>query len=820
MSIPGTLIPLFNSGAGGYQISRSLRFNSSDSAYLSRTPASAGTSRTTWTISLWLKRAALGTAQWIFFSSDLTANTTAAYFTSSDTLEFYEFQSGSYVSRLITTQVFRDTSAWYHFTFTWDTTNGTSSDRARIYVNGQRIENFSTNTYPSSSVQSRWNNNVLHYFSRGVGSEYFSGYLAECIFVDGQALTPSSFTETDATTGQLIPKAFSGTYGTNGFHLPFSDNSTAAALGTDTSGNGNTWTVSPNISVAAGAGNDSLVDSPTNYGTDDYLGGSVRGNYATWNPLATSSSLTLANGNLQINGAGGSGGYRANTTIAVSSGKWYWEFTVTTAGNYSNLGIGQNNLTATDVGVDALSYAWQVETANKINNSSSSSYGSAATTGDVIMFALDLDNNKFYAGKNGTWFASGNPVTGANPMFSVTSGTYTVAARPYINSGSCQFDLNTGARPFAYTAPSGFKALCTQNLTPPTGVVAQPSTVMNVVTYSGTGSSLTLPNGSSTPTSISFTPDLIWIKGRSGATDHALYDAVRDVQKDLVSNSTAAETTQATGLTAFGTNTFTVGTLAKLNTSSSTYAAWCWDAGTTTVTLNPGDPGAGSITSSVRANASAGFSVVTYTGTGSAATVGHGLGVAPSLLIVKQRNAVRGWSVYHKDIGASYYLQLERTDAKGGPYSGLWNDTAPTSTVFSILNDGGSNANGGTYVAYCFAPVVGYSAMGSYVGNGSSDGPMVFTGMRPRFLLVKRSDASGEPWVIHDTARDSYNGYSVELYPNNSNAEGGPYTPPIFDFLSNGFKIRSGSATAVNASGGTFVWAAFAESPFQTARAR
>ena len=453
---------------------------------------------------------------------------------------------------------------------------------------------------------------------------------------------------------------------------------------------------------------------------------------------------------------------------------------------------------------------------NKQHNNTETSYGSAFSTTDVGMCAVDLDNAKIWWGKNGTWFASGNPATGANAAFTDVAGTVFPAVFGPDGSVNCTCVLNAGARPFAYTAPSGFKALCTANL--PAPLVTKPNTVMDVVLYTGTGSSLTLPYASSTPTSIAFTPDLVWIKGRSGATDHALYDAVRDVQKDLVSNSTAAETTQSTGLTAFGTNTFTIGSLAKLNTSSATYAAWCWDAGSSTVTNTQG-----SITSSVRANATAGFSVVTYTGAGNtASTVGHGLGVAAQLIIIKNRTDADDWAVYHQSITNDYYLNLNSTAARSNSVN-MWNDTSPTSTVFSLGAAGGSDAvnrvnkSGQNYVAYCFAPVVGYSNAFSITGNGSTDGPMCYLGFRPRLIIYKRTDTSGDNWFLHDTARDTYNVLTGRLFPNTSGAESTNIN--VMDVLSNGFKLRTND-TSWNASGGTYVGFAWAESPFQYARAR
>ena len=329
---------------------------------------------------------------------------------------------------------------------------------------------------------------------------------------------------------------------------------------------------------------------------------------------------------------------------------------------------------------------------------------------------------------------------------------------------------------------------------------------MAATTYTGTGATLAVSNAVN---SVSFQPDFVWMKGRSGATDHALYDSVRGTTLDLVSNSTAAETTQTTGLTTFGAAGFTVGALAKVNTSAATYIGWNWKAGGTAVSNT-----AGTITSSVSANTTAGFSVVTYTGTGVNATVGHGLGVAPSMVIVKRRNSTGNWPVQHTSVSASNVLFLDLTNAQTA--STTFQQIYPTASIFYI--DGGNanvGASGGTYVAYCWAPVAGYSAFGSYTGNGSADGPFIYTGFRPRWIMVK-SSSGVENWYIYDTARDTYNYASLGLLPNLSNAE---TNYGQIDILSNGFKMR-GTGSSWNGSGSTYIYAAFAESAFKFSNAR
>jgi hypothetical protein len=292
---------------------------------------------------------------------------------------------------------------------------------------------------------------------------------------------------------------------------------------------------------------------------------------------------------------------------------------------------------------------------------------------------------------------------------------------------------------------------------------------------------------------------------------------VRGGNKTLYSSLTNAEATETDTVTSFNSNGWTMGGNIGINESSSSFVAWAFDAGSSTVTNTQG-----SITSSVRANATAGFSIVTWTGDGSGSeTIGHGLGVAPAFIIVKDRSLSRQWNVYHASLGATKGMVLNST-FDGGNYNdaGYWNNTSPTSTVFTV---GTYENEASNYVAYCFAPVVGYSSFGSYTGNGSADGPFVYTGHRSRWVMVKRTD-SGSNWTIWDTSRDPYNYAGRSLYPNLSNAEDAN-TPTggaqVIDVLSNGFKLRdTGGSGQVNASGGTYIWASFAEHPFQYARAR
>jgi len=792
--------------SGGYQISRSLRFNSADSAYLARTPSTT-TNRRTFTFSAWVKLSKTSDDPFL-----MGAGAGGQIWLNGDKIRVRLNGSPDYYYD--TSAVFRDYSAWYHIVVGVDTTNATSADRVKIYVNSTQ-QAIGASSAPPQNFDTEFNlastsNNLGKWPS---GSQYLNGYMTEINFIDGQALTPSSFGQTDAQTGVWKPKAYSGSYGTNGFYLNFSDNSntTAATLGKDYSGNGNNWTPN-NFSVTAGAGNDSLVDSPTSYGTDTGVGGTVRGNYCTLNPLTTTTG-TYTQSNLRYVGANQD--RRSNATISVSTGQWYWEVTLanapqlprTSSSLYNAFGFGLstvfNSTTSPPLMTDAL-----VLGDNGFYKNFSGAFTNGGVTfvsGDVLSVAVDLDANTFTFRVNNTSLATGT-----------IGGTAGRELVPFIFSYNGDYgimDCNFGQRPFAYTAPSGYKALCTQNLPTPTigaTTATQAGKYFNPVLYTGTGATNSI-------TGVGFQPDWVWVKGRSGATDHGLYDAVRGVQKQLESNGTGAETTETTGITAFGSDGFTTGALAQLNTSSATYVAWNWKANGSGSTNT-----AGSITSTVSANTTSGFSVLTYTGTGSAATIGHGLGVAPSMLIFKSRsNSSENWNVYHRSLGTSNNILLNTTGAAFNDTAFI-NNTAPTSSVLSVGGAGstGTNQGSGTYVCYAFAPIAGYSAFGSFTGNGSTDGAFVYTGFRPAFVMLKASSTGGAGynWGMFDNDRLGYNSAQRDLRANLINDEGTDNN--LIDFLSNGFKIRSTSGGFGGGSGVTYIYMAFAENPFKYSLAR
>lgn len=769
---------------GGYAINNSLRFRASASAGLSRTFTSS-TNPTLFTYSFWWKRGILGAQTVLFGENASTQNGLVTQ--TADNISWYVNNAIVWT----TTAVFRDPSAWYHLVLV---INGTA---ITLYSNGVQVAT-------GTATNTRINTAILHSIGRNSsGSVPTDGYMTEIYLIDGQALTPSSFGAIDAN-GVWSPTAYSGSYGNNGFYLKFADNSgaTATTIGKDSSGNGNNWTPN-NISVTAGTTYDSMIDSPTNAASATQ----PVGNYAVLNPLDVSTQ-TLSNANLKI--AGANAWAHRRSSIQMTTGKWYWEDTVSFS-TYVFTGVVKPDASLTQyVGQNANGWGFYTSSGAIRNNGSDTSYGSSVSTGTVLGFAFDAATGKLWVRNASGYYNSGDPAAGTNAGVTIGSGTFYAAGSGYETNAINEF--NFGQQPFTYTPPSGYQALCTANLATPT--IKNGAQYMAATTYTGTGATLSITN---TVNSTSFKPDWVWTKSRSASTDNKITDSVRGVTNALVTNSTAAQTTDAGGVTAFNSNGFTLGTTAAYNTNTATYVGWQWlcNAGTTSSNTN------GSITSTVQVNATAGFSILTYTGTGANATVGHGLGVTPSMIIVKAYSGATGpFSVWHTKLPIPttqrFGLNNATTISASATY---WNSTLPTSSVFSIGTSTDVNTSTASYLAYCFAAITGYSAFGSYVGNASTDGPFVYCGFRPRCILIRLTDTTtGENSYLFDTSRNTYNTVQNALEPSQNSSESVIGVVDYIDILSNGFKCRS--ATLVNASGLTYVYAAFAENPFNYSRAR
>jgi len=320
---------------------------------------------------------------------------------------------------------------------------------------------------------------------------------------------------------------------------------------------------------------------------------------------------------------------------------------------------------------------------------------------------------------------------------------------------------------------------------------------MNTKLYTGTGSSNSV-------TGVGFQPDMTWFKHRNGTSEHNIYDAVRGATKRIIPNDATAEGTQSNGLSAFGSDGFTVVDSNATNLNNGTYASWNWKAGTS-FSNSAGANGA-SIASTGSINTTSGFSIISFTGTQTAGTIAHGLGAVPKMIIVKSRTQADGWYVYHVYNTATKYMRMETTGTLGSG-AAFWNNTAPTSTVFSVGNGTGTNYNG-AMIAYCFADKQGYSKFGSYIGNGNADGTFIYTGFKPAFLITKKTSGSSG-WQIRDNKRTPAGNLTNNLL--NANATSAEQTTDGIDILSNGFKFRN-TAGESNASGGTYIYMAFGQS--------
>ena len=808
---------------GSAVIERSLRFNnyssSADDATLTRT-VSTTSNRRTFTHSFWVKRTRLGYGM-IFGHTDGAGSYFFSFvFNSDNKIEFNEYrynESPSNKIRLITTRLFRDVTSWYHIVTAVDTTQATAANRVKIYVNGVQLTDFTTATYCDQNHDTYFNSTSPYDTMRiGLNGWGYGGancYLAEFNAVDGYAYDPSYFGFTDSQTGNWMPKRYEGTYGTNGYRLDFSDNSSTSTLGIDKSPNGNDFTVT-NFSVSAGTGNDSLEDTPTNnFPILSQLNSIVREN---------TFPAEIREGGLLMVGADV---HAAATFHLPKSGKWYAEFSKFGNGAPQAISVTRANKEPYSYDgalglADHVQYVSNGEVGNRTRGSTSDATTWQDDADIIVAMAVDMDNGAVYFARANTWINSGVPTSGsaktgaiATDLLTDNSGEHYIGVQGYNGSNSYGMYANFGQRPFTYTPPTGYKKLCAKNLPPNVPSIVRPQKHFTNVLYTGAGS------GTQTITSLEFKPDFVWIKGRTNGW-HVLTDSVRGAGKIMASNESDAEATDsgaATAFQSFDISGFTVGYNAGWYTNGSgsgasqNQIAWCWKAGGTAVSNTDG-----SITSSISANQEAGFSIVTYTGNGSGTgqTVGHGLGVAPSFIIVKSIGAARNWAVYYGDTGKA--LQLNNTNAADtGSY---WNSTAPTSSVFSVA-DVSETGKSEDYVAYCFANCEGYIKSGSYEGNGSSsDGSFVYTGFRPAFVMGKGL-VSGAAWWIQDNATSPFNESSGVLEPNSSDDT---YTSanPNLDFLSNGFKVRNNNSMFNSTSYDPFVFLAIAENPFKYATAR
>ena len=535
---------------------------------------------------------------------------------------------------------------------------------------------------------------------------------------------------------------------------------------------------------------DQVTDSPTD-------------NFATWNPIIPLSNGSFADGNLEFTQSGGTISQHAKSTISFTSGEKKVCEMQTVSGSSITLGICDEVFEADNNGFTGDSRGYFDTNGNKVDSAgNSSSYGASFGTSNVIRIEVDLSSNpgtiEFF--KDGV--SQGDAFTDID-----SSKTWFFWCR-------CKADAvkaNFGQLGFAGTPTTGFSALSTANLPDPT--IADPSAYFDTSLWAGNNTDGRAITG------YNFGPDWVWIKARNNAYSHNLTDAVRGAGQYIQASTNDAEVAGpgAFGSTlAFTSDGFTLdnGTISNLyvNQTGTNYVGWAWNANGSGSSNTDG-----SINSTVSANTTSGFSIVSYSGNAtSGATVGHGLGADVKMIILKDRGVTENWCVFHEAIGPTKFLFLNTTDS-AFTASNRWNDTSPGSSVFTLGNETQVNGSGRNYIAYCFAEIEGFSKFGSYTGNGSTNGPFIYTGFKPALVILKVSSNSPTGWIILDNERDSFNAVNHVLQPNSADAEASG--SDNWDFNSNGFKVRNTWAAA-NGSGYTVTYMAFAESPFKTATAR
>ena len=793
-----------------YQIANSIRGSAAGDTTLKWT---AGTPSSTdiMTMSFWVKRHTPD-------STDAGANnvfTTGTgggnyfYIAYNATLTMENTGGNQGTGYLLTEEKYRDPAAWYHVILRIDTSQSTQFDRIRVYVNGQQLgvdeawrnQVMITNTAQNEDFSYLNADGLVQAWGglsgKGHGTEGADLSIADVMFFDGQ----SYYAELGETkNGVWIPKDPSGlTFGNNGYWLKFTNSSN---LGEDFSGNDNDFT------VANFSSHDQLTDTPTN-------------NFCRLNPLSNVNSGTLSEGNLKATASAWTAVY--GTFEVPVTGSWYWEYisenhvyaypgvqTITTDANQQN-----HDFVAVQTG------EYRYEGTGEANTSS-------IGTGDIVAFWVNDGVIKVYVNN------SLDHTFGTNMASSVHAGKTFFPSTIGSSAGIFNFGQDgtfAGAKTaggnadanghgnFMYT-PKGL-ALCTANMSIAAAIDPAetddnyPQKLFQAKTYTGT---LTGAGVANINHDLGSAPDFIWSKTRNAnGTNHMLRDSTRGANKTLSSNTNGTEADKSgngdMGSTFATSTTFPTNNTDSLNTNTNTFIAWLWRANGGTTSSNS----TGSITSTVQADPSGCFSIVTYTGESATRTVGHGLSAAPYMMIIKSRGGSRNWGIYHKDMGLNM-LTLNSTAGQDTGASTVWGGSHPTSSVFSV-GDASESGKSEAYVAYCFANCEGYIKAGSYNGNDeSSDGTFVYTGFRPAFVMGK-GVVSGAAWWIQDNATSPYNPSSGVLEPNSS---GATYTSanPNLDFLSNGFKVRNNNSMFNSTSYDPYVFLAVAHNPFKYATAR
>ncbi len=743
----------------GYTIDQSIRFNNDDSPTMSRSFGTP-TDRNKFTYAFWVKSTsqANGSALGINVSGGVTF---AGMIFNGGNMAFYDYTSGSAsidVRSTFTSVVgkFQDYSAWYHAMFVYDSDQGTDTNRVKFYINGVQFPVASlvgpsggSVVWPSSGFNSQFNaSGTTHTISDNTNGK-LDGYMAEIYFIDGQALDPTSFGEFN-TEGVFVPIAYSGASGNNGF---FIDGRDSSDLGDDESGNGN------DFSTSGLAANDQKPDAPT-------LNASIFN--ALW------AGATLSDGNLVATASANAYQWATSTFAIDDGGKYVCEFQKS-AGTFGYVGIfqlGNHNVTTGN----NYMYGYNLGTGEIVKNSSVVTDLGTGAANSLMRIEYDGSNDTIKIFDDGAEIFPAS--TGVSNTVGLTGhNSLHFGCAPYA-SGTI---ITATFQGLSGTPTTDFKELTSANL--PALTIGDGSEYFHTQTYTGNGSSgHAITNDANAG---DFEPDLLIIVPRSNGDNKVWFDDVRGTTSRIYSNKADPADVDGTAQLTFESDGFDLDTTdVNYNGSGRTYAAWQWKKGATP-----------------------GFDIVQYTGNKTNRTISHSLGVAPEWIVIKDYSNTESWNVGHNSIGWTKNLFLNLTNAESSS-SSVWQDTAPTSSVFSIGTSDGVNKVG-SHIAYLWASVAGFSKFGSYTGNGNADGPFVYTGFLPAFVLVKRAD-SADNWAVLDSARNSFNATNLRHYLDTTNAD---ITSITHDFLSNGFKLRA-SDGGVNASGGTYVYITFAQNPF------
>lgn len=779
-------------------ISYAALFDGQSGTYM-RNSTGTATNNKIMTLSFWARRSKLSSNQQIFRSQSSISFIMWGY---SNTDQFRMAFEGGALNGVTTNGLYRDTTAFEHYVIRVDTTQGTASNRIKYWRNGVEETSFNLTNYPGLNTNVNLTEALTDFGRVPGGTEEAHAYFSEVYMVDGQALSASDFGKIDTATGNWIAMPYTGTYGDRGYYLDFSN---IANLGEDQSGNGNNWTVYGGVTQ--------LTSTPTN-------------TYATISPLVRTGSTTFAQGNLKITPSNTTPRVAAST-FCMSEGKWYWEFVATSVSGQTQVGVcsdltdeaaqrlyypGRDGATGVGFtyGLDGAGGCYWAGT----GGTPQASYGAVAV-GDVCGIALDVDTGKIWVRHNGTWLNSGNPIAGTGMITTLNTGLTWYPAIGGSTPQTCIFNFgqdgtfagtetaqgnsdSNGNGDFYYAPPTGFKALCTDNLPEITATEKNVDKHFKTVLYTGTAATNAI-------TGVGFQPDFVWIKARDAANHSAVYDACRGVG---TATSLATSTTEivgandpSAGISSLDSDGFTLtGTYAGINGSGNNYVAWCASLPNTKTSGWTGSP---TITPTKEIyNTELGMSIVTYTGNGtSGATIPHSLGVKPGMIIIKSLSNASNWQVYHSSIGATGAIKLNATEAVTTT-SSTWNNTEPTATLITVHNgNADTNSSGYTYVAYIFAET-DFIKIGSYVGNSSTDGPFINCGVSPVFGFTKIYSGSTNDWCMFDNKRPGYNP-ADNLRANLTAIE--DISQYDIDLTSSGFKLRN-STWGMNNSSGSYIY--------------